>query len=182
MSEYHDSAASILKEAEAILRHRAEALARTAEDQSALERTALLVFRVGGFWYAVRSDEIREIVEDLSVTEIPCVPEFVRGVVSIRGDIVSVTDAATLMGVLAGVRPVAGSTAIVLENSECATALVVDEVGGIIDVPASGVEAPLPHMAHSQAEFVTASVFLGDRLISLVNVDRILQPVGTGAP
>jgi purine-binding chemotaxis protein CheW len=182
MSDYRDINDPILEEAEEILRRRAEALARTAEEDSAYQRTALLVFRVGGFWYAVRTDEIREIAQDLTVAELPCVPAFVRGVVSIRGEIVSVTDAATLMGVAANGHPADASTAIVLENRECTTALVVDEVGGIIDVPASGVEPPLPHMAHSQAEFVAATVFLGDRLVSLLNVDRILQPVGAGAP
>lgn len=178
MTEYRDPSGSIVEEAEEILRRRAEALARAAEEDSAYQRTALLVFRIGQFWYAVRTEEIREIAQDLAVTEIPCVPPFVLGVVSIRGEIVSVTDAATLMGVGRDGRPADPSAAIVLENAECVTALVVDEVGGIIDVPASGVEPPLPHLASSQAEFVAATVFLGDRLVSLLNVDRILQPVG----
>lgn len=181
MSDERDIRESLVGEVEEVLRLRAEALARRVEEDGAPQRSALLVFRIGAHWYAVSVEAIREIFQDYEVAAIPCAPEFVRGVVSIRGEIVSVTDAATLMGIA----PVAGSgessAAVVLENEECTTALLVDEVGGIIDVPASGVELPLPHTKSSQAEYVTATVFVGDRLISVVNVDRILQPIGAGA-
>ncbi len=180
MSDARDIRESLAAEAGEILRQRAEALARTAEEDTAHERTALLVYRVGAHWYAVAVDEVREISRDHEVTSLPCVPDFVRGVVSIRGEIVSVTDAAVLMGISRSDRCTPDPVAVVLQNDECTTALIVDEVGGIVDVPASGVEPPLPHMDQTQAEYITATVFLGDRLVSMVNVDRILQPVGAG--
>jgi purine-binding chemotaxis protein CheW len=182
MSDELDIRESLADEVEEVLRRRAEALARKAEEDTTLQRSSLLVFRVGAFWYAVGVEAIREIFRDYEVAAIPCAPEFVRGVVSIRGEIVSVTDAATLMGVASAAGSGATSAAVVLENAECTTALLVDEVGGIIDVPASGVEPPLPAMEHAGAEYVTATVFLGDRLVSVVNVDRVLQPIGAGAP
>ena len=173
MSDARDIRESLAAEAGEILRQRAEALARTAEEDTAHERTALLVYRVGAHWYAVAVDEVREISRDHEVTSLPCVPDFVRGVVSIRGEIVSVTDAAVLMGISRSDRCTPDPVAVVLQNDECTTALIVD-------VPASGVEPPLPHMDQTQAEYITATVFLGDRLVSMVNVDRILQPVGAG--
>jgi purine-binding chemotaxis protein CheW len=180
MSDVSDTETPLADEVEEVLRRRAEALARRVEEDTTLQRSALLVFRVGAYWYAVGVDSIREILQDLEVAEIPCAPEFVRGVVSIRGEIVSVTDAAALMS--AGrTNGGASEAAIVLNNGECTTALLVDEVGGIIEVPASGVEPALPHMESSHAEYVTATIFLGDKLISVVNVDRILQPIGAGA-
>ncbi|MFU8891582.1 MAG: chemotaxis protein CheW [Anaerosomatales bacterium] len=180
MSDDSASRSRLDREAEEILRHRAAALARRVESDTALQRSALLVFRVGVHWYAVSVEAIREILQDFVVAEIPCAPGFVRGVASIRGEIVSVTDAAALMDI--GQGPGSDSpVAIVLENDECTTAVLVSEVGGIIDVPASGVEPPLPHLQDSQAGYVSATVFLGDKLISVVNVDRILQPVGAGA-
>jgi purine-binding chemotaxis protein CheW len=181
MTDNGDIGTSLADEVEEVLRRRAEALARRAQEDSTLQRSALLVFRVGTRWYAVSVEAIREIFQDYEVSEIPCAPEFVRGVVSIRGEIVSVTDAATLMSI-GRTNGGESEAAVVLENEECTTALLVDEVGGLIDVPASGVEPPLPHMDDSLAEYVTATIFLGDKLISVVNVDRILQPIGAGAP
>ena len=179
MSDDSTSGSRLDQEAEEILRSRADALARRVESDTALQRSALLVFRVGVHWYAVSVEAIREILQDFAVSGIPCAPGFVRGVASVRGEIISVTDAATLMGIGRG--PVGdASVAIVLENDECTTAVIVSEVGGIIDVPASGVEPPLAHLKDSQAGYVSATVFLGDKLISVVNVDRILQPVGAG--
>lgn len=181
MSEPRGTSTQLAAEADAVLRRRAEALARKVEQDTIEPRTGLLVFQVGAHWYAVHVEGVREILHHVEVTPVPCVPDFVRGVVSIRGEIVSVTDCARRLGI-AGAGTTSAPVAIVLENEESATALVVDQVGGIIDVPASGVEPPLPHIDQTQAAFVTATVFLGDRLVSLVNVDRILQPIGAGAP
>lgn len=163
-------------EAEEVLRRRAEALARSTEERSSDARTALMVFRVGEFWYAVRTEDVREIIQNLDVAPVPCVPEFIRGVLNVRGEIVSVTDGAVFLGCAAGSIN-RESLAIVLENAECQTAFLVDEVGGIIEIPLTGVEPPLPATSHAEPDLLVASVFLGDRLVSLLNVDRILRPV-----
>lgn len=179
MAEHHAISGSVVEQAEEILRRRAEALSRSTADDATHERTALMLFRVGGFWYAVPIEGVREIIQNLTVTPIPCVPESIHGVVSVRGEIVSVTDAATFLSVAGNGRNGRAPIGIVLENDECVTAFVVDEVGGIIDVPATGVEPPLPAKNPDEADLITATVFLGDRLVSLLNVDHILQPINT---
>ncbi|MDY0087323.1 MAG: chemotaxis protein CheW [Coriobacteriia bacterium] len=176
----HQKVITPVIEAEEILQRRAETLARNIEDSSTAERTTLMVFRVGEFWYAVRTEDVREIIQNLAVAPIPCVPEFVRGVLNVRGEIVSVTDGAVFLGSTAGSLG-RDSVAVVLENAECQTAFVVDEVGGIIEVPTTGVEPPLPVTGHAEPDLLVATVFLGDRLVSLLNVDRILRPVSTVA-
>jgi purine-binding chemotaxis protein CheW len=164
-----------------VLRRRAESLAQTQEQESSDQTRGLLLFRLGEEWYAFPIEGVREIYNDYVVTRIPRVPEFVLGVVNVRGEIVSVTDLGTLIRVpsrtqldIDGELP----SAIIVSKEGCVTAVVVDEIGDILDVPQTAVEPALSTLAKSQAEFVAGSVYVDDRLIGIVNLDKVLEPIG----
>ncbi len=162
--------------AEEVLRRRADSLAHEAVEDETDDRMGILLFRLDEEWYAVKVADVREIYQEYTITPVPCVPAFILGVVNIRGEIISVTDIAALMRL--GASAVEdGSPAIVIQNNECTTAMVVDEIGDITDVPADSIEPPLSVMDKAHAEYVAGSIYLGERLIGLVNVDRVLQPI-----
>jgi purine-binding chemotaxis protein CheW len=105
------------------------------------------------------------------------VPDFVLGVVNIRGEILSVTDLARMMRIgavdaLGGIPP-----AVVVHNDDCVTAIVVDEIGDIVDVSVDSVEPPLSTIDKFQAEFIAASIYVNGSLVGLLNVARVLQPI-----
>ena len=163
-----------------ILRGRAESLAQVEETDSVVEMLGLLLFRLGEEWYAVPIPGVREIINDFVLTPIPRVPEFVRGVMNVRGEIVSVTDVAALMRITSD-----GSlseqelpSAIIVRTDRCVSALVVDEIGDIVDVARSSVEPPLATLDRTQVEFISGSVYRDGRLIGIINLDRILEPIG----
>lgn len=169
---------SLVETAEEILRRRAESLALESTDEEATDQLSLLLFRIADEWYAVSVGDVREIFQEYSVTPIPCVPDFVLGVVNVRGEILSVTDPARMMRI--------GSIdmdvdvippAIVITDGEVATAFVVDEIGDIADVAAGAIEPPVSIIDRSQAEFIAGSVFIDGAMIGLVNVSRMLEPI-----
>lgn len=169
---------SLASKAAQILHQRAESLAleTLAEETGGL--MGVLLFRLGEEWYAVNVDDVREIYQEYSVTPMPGVPDFILGVVSIRGEIVSVTDLALMMGLGKASRSETVPPAIVIQNEECATSIVVDEIGDIADVPAGSVEPPLSIIDRQHAEFIAGSLHLGEKLVGLMNVERILAPIG----
>ena len=163
-----------------ILERRAESLALESIDEEVSDRVSMLLFRIGEEWYAVRVGDVREIFQEYDVTLVPCTPQCILGVTNVRGEILSVTDPALLMGLgkIAGV-PVAQPPAVVVKNASIATALVVDEIGDIVEVPNEAVEPPVSIIDRTQAEFVAGSVFVGGTMIGLLDVDRVLAPVDT---
>ncbi len=163
-----------------ILRRRAESLAAEAVEESAENRMPLLLFRLDEEWYAVKVSDVREIFQEYTVTPIPCVPGFILGVVNIRGEIISVTDVAVLMGLDPAAAGSDEAPAIVIKNDEATTAMVVDEIGDIVEVPVDGVEPPLSIIDRAQAEYVAGSVYIEGRLIGLFNTNTILQPIDAG--
>ena len=172
---------SLAETSEEVLERRAVSLSLVEAGEEATDQLSLLLFRIGEEWYAVGVSAVREIFQEYEVTAIPCVPDFILGVVNVRGEILSVTDPARIMriGEIAetadGVKP----PAIVIANDEVATALVVDEIGDITDVPFESVEPPVSIIDRAQAEFIEGSVFVGGAMVGLLKVARILEPIGT---
>lgn len=163
-----------------ILRRRAESLAAEQLEVDDFDLVSLLLFALGEEWYAVPIRSVREIYNEYLITPVPCVPPFILGVINIRGEIVSVTDVKQLLRLPAG-GPQAALPVIVVENERCATALVVDVIGDIIDVPSTAVEAPIATLDKSQAAFVAGSVYVDGKLIGLLDLEAVLTPIGVEA-
>jgi purine-binding chemotaxis protein CheW len=163
-----------------ILDRRALSLARETLDEEISDRVALLLFRIAEEWYAVRVEDVREIFQEYDVTKVPCTPDFIHGVTNVRGEILSVTDPARLMGIgsveaVDGIQP----PAVVITNNEVATALIVDEIGDIAEVANEAIEPPVSIIDRAQAEFVSGSAHIDGGMIGLLNVERLLQPIGS---
>lgn len=167
-----------------VLRKRADSLAQSQDEESVLETRALLLFSLGEEWYAFPIEGVREIYNDYLVTRIPRTPEFILGVVNVRGEIISITDLGTMMRVPSRTQRDINSTlpsAIIVANDICVSAVVVDEIGDIVEVPNNAIEPALSTLEKSQAEFVAGSVYVDGRLIGIVNLDKVLEPIGDNA-
>lgn len=167
-----------------VLKQRAESLAQAEEVESAREMLGLLLFRLGEEWYAFAIDGVREIYNDCVVTRIPRVPEFILGVINVRGEIVSVTDLGTMIRVPSRTKYEQGAvlpSAIIIASDASVTAVVVDEIGDIVEVPRDGVESALSTLDKAQAEFIAGSVYIDNGLIGIVNMDKVLEPIGETA-
>jgi purine-binding chemotaxis protein CheW len=171
---------SIAQQSLDILRTRAESLALAEDVETTVETMGLLLFRLGEEWYAVPIAGVREIINDFVLTPIPRVPEFIRGVMNVRGEIVSVTDIALLMRIASDGHRFERElpAAIIVRTDLCVSALVVDEIGDIVEVARDAVEPPLATLDRSQVEFISGSVYLEGKLIGIVNLDRVLEPIG----
>lgn len=163
-----------------VLRRRAESLASETTLDVCAETTSLVIFSLADEWYAVRVDEVREIGGGYAITPLPGVPDFIRGVMNIRGEIVSVTDIGLLMRVGDAHAESSGSEAstIVVATDECVSALLVDEVSDIVDVPTASIEPPLAAVDRGQEAWVNGSVYYNGRLIGLIDLKSILKPIG----
>lgn len=165
-----------------ILRRRAESLAVEQTDQVDEQRVGVLLFALGEEWYGVRVSQVREIYNEYVVTPVPCVPDYIMGVVNIRGEIVSVTDLRAMMGL--GKTGAAVSEEqpplIVIADETVCTALVVDGIGDIAEIAADSIEPPLAILDRAQSDYVTGTFYVAGRLVALVNLSRVLTPIVSG--
>lgn len=164
-----------------VLQRRADSLALETQGEEDTQRLALLLFRIGEEWYAVGVEDVREIFQEYEVTPLPGVPEHILGVVNVRGEILSVTDPARLMRLgTVEAEGLVQPPAIVVQDEDVVTAMVVDEIGDIAEVSNDAVEPPISIIDRAQAEYIAGSIHVGQMMVGLINIERTLQPVVTG--
>lgn len=100
-----------------------------------------LAFRVGEEEYAINIAYVTEIVGMQRISQVPDVPEFIRGVINLRGKVIPVMDMRLRFG-LAGRDYDARTTIIVLDLGGVPTGLVVDRVTDVVAIPAENVDPP----------------------------------------
>jgi len=84
-----------------ILQKRTELLAQNLTEQQAQvnqQELECLVFSSGGIQYAIEKEYVQEMHRQVSPLPVPCTPDFVKGIVNIRGSILSVNDLGLFLG------------------------------------------------------------------------------------
>lgn len=152
-----------------------ESLARAAvapqgEDQASLVRE-LLTFTLDGDPYAIPVEWAREIVRLRAITPVPRVPPEIRGVISLRGEIVQVLDLCRRLGIQTR-EPTRSTRIIVLHGDHGAvTGLLVDSVREVVRIAEAAVQPP----PTGESDSVEALCRRDGEFISLLNMDRVLD-------
>src|SRR5258708_24334751 len=118
--------------AEEVLKRRAEQLAKLPHATDAGDEVEVLVCRLGGERYAVETRHLRAVQWASGITPVPCTPGFVIGIVSVRGEIVTLLDLASMIGLTRSASVDDGACpALLLGLAGLRSGLVVDEVLGV---------------------------------------------------
>lgn len=137
-----------------------------------------LTFLLGGEMFAVGILNVKEIIEYGSVTGIPMMPPFIRGVINLRGAVVPVIDLSSRFGNQQS--QVSRRTCIVIvEVSEGEErqdiGIVVDAVSEVLEIPRSEIEPPPAFGAKIRADFITGMGKVGGRFVIILNVSQVLS-------
>ncbi len=153
---------------EQLARHAAQGVA--APEESALLHE-LLVFTLNGDPYAIAVERVREIVRLRPITPVPRVPEAIRGVISLRGEVVQVIDLRRRIG-LPPIDPTRSTRIVVLHGEDGRlSGLLVDAVSEVLRVTEDRLRPDGP----GDATTVAGLCVRGDQFVSLVDLDRVLD-------
>jgi purine-binding chemotaxis protein CheW len=131
----------------------------------------LLLLDVGDALFAIDSRAVHEIVPTIAATRLPGAPDHVRGVMNLRGQLITVIDIGRrLTGT--PLRNQDGST-IVVRSGEHVVGLSVDEVRDVQSID-TGAEA-LPYAESGKGALVKGMGRLGDEVVIVVDVDEIVR-------
>ena len=144
-----------------------------AQDQS-----QYLTFMLGGETYAMGILAIKEIIEYGNITEVPRMPDFIRGVINLRGAVVPVID----LGARFGKRPadITRRTCIVIievANNDTTQdiGVMVDAVNEVLEIAASEIEAAPSFGANIRADFIGGMGKINGKFVIILNVHQVLS-------
>ena len=151
----------------------AEGLAALSrEDREEVEQW--LTFPVGNEEYALDIDHVSEIIKWRQVEEIPRVPDFVLGIISLRGQVVPVFDLPRRMK-LGSVEVSPASRIIVCQKGERHAGLLVDGINQVVKMPVRKTEPPPAMLSGLDRDMVKGVGRYQDRMIFMLNLDHVLD-------
>ena len=131
-------------------------------------------FRVGTETFGVPITCVHEIVRVPQITSVPDSPEFVEGVINLRGKIVSVVDLRKRFGETQ-TDPHKKNRVIVVESEGKLVGLIVDAASEVLRIPNADIEPPPSVLQNSESSYVTGVGKFQNRLIIMVDLKRVLQ-------
>ena len=132
-----------------------------------------LTFLLGDQSFALDIRSVREIIQHGQLTPVPPMPNFVRGVINLRGAVLPILDLKTRLG-LGVAEPSARSVIIVVHIHQQIVGLLVDAVSDILTSSADSMQ-PTPDIASEMAKTFVKGVYAVDgRMISIVALDNVL--------
>jgi len=137
-----------------------------------------LTFLVGDESFAVSILDVKEIIEITNITRVPLTPDFIHGVINLRGNVVPVIDlSARLKNRRAEISKRSCIVLVAVEISEGAQliGMLVDEVREILEIPSANIQPAPDFGADIRIDFIQAMVRVDEAFIILLAIDRVLS-------
>jgi purine-binding chemotaxis protein CheW len=136
----------------------------------------VVVFSLANETYGIATEFVKEVQPLRDVTPVPCTPDFVFGVINIRGSIYSVIDIRSFFGVPK--KEITNLTKVILVDAVgLEVGILADDVSGATSVLVSEIKPPLAAQAAAKDEYiqgVTRNMLIILNLEALLRDDRII--------
>jgi purine-binding chemotaxis protein CheW len=138
-------------------------------------------FKVGRETYGVPITSLHEIVRVPEITAVPDAPDYVEGVINLRGKIVSVIDLRKRLGE-AVIAPSKRNRILVVEHRGRLCGLIVDSASDVLKIPAEDIDPSPTEFVDGGLNCVTGLGKYQGRLIVLLDIAKVLEFGGTRQP
>jgi purine-binding chemotaxis protein CheW len=150
------------------------------KDDIANERRQFITFRSGVQEFGADIMAIREIRGWTQTTPLPHTPDYVRGVINLRGVVLPVVDLKARLG-LGITDPNPKDVIVVVQAGLRTIGLLVDAVSDILTVTASEIQ-PTPDLAReTEMAFVEGIAVLAERMVTILSMDKMVASL-VGVP
>ncbi|TAL21975.1 MAG: purine-binding chemotaxis protein CheW [Nitrospirae bacterium] len=129
------------------------------------------VFRIGDENFGIRIDRVVEILKSQKIYSLPELPEFLSGVINVRGEVIPLLDLRLRFGIHT---PAKKGRMITVRCEGGKIGILVDEIDEIISLNPEDITAPPSIFRGLKTEYLIGLGKKGDRIIILLNLDKLL--------
>lgn len=148
----------------------------------------LCTFELDQLLFGIEVSQVQEIVRYHAITRVPLAPEVVRGLINLRGEIVTALDLRLRMGMPRHPPDGLPMNIVLRHEGSGGVSLLVDRVGDVIDVAGDKFERPPETVQGAGRELIRGAYKLPERLLLLLDVDQTIsipkfsEPTALGRP
>jgi purine-binding chemotaxis protein CheW len=140
--------------------------------------TQFLTFKLGDEVFALDITKVREVLDFTTVTKVPRTPEFMRGVINLRGSVVPVVDLRLRFGMTRtenSVNTCIIITEVTVDNDTTVLGALADSVQEVLDLEPGSI-APAPRIGTGlETQFIKGMGKRDDRFIIILDIDKVFS-------
>jgi purine-binding chemotaxis protein CheW len=130
-------------------------------------------FKIGNGFYAISVLDVQEVIKSQTLTHVPSAPEYVKGLINLRGQIVTAISLRSLFGL--GDDHAEEYMNIIVRSGDSLYSLMVDEILDVIDVEDSAFENTPETLDNKLRQFISGVYKLEQKLLILLDLEKILN-------
>lgn len=134
----------------------------------------LVTFTINREEYGVEILKVQEIIRTMEITKVPRAPDFMEGVINLRGKVIPIIDLRRRFSLPPKTHD-KDTRIIVIDVNGIIVGFVADAVSQVLRIPASTVEPTPPVISGIDAEYISGVGKLDDRLLILLDLDKLLS-------
>jgi len=143
------------------------------KNNNSQEILQLVSYRIGNEEFGTDILKVREIIRTVVITKVPNSPDYIEGVINLRGKVIPIINLRTKLGVSAKENDY-NTRIIVVELRNTTIGFIVDSVSEVLRIPGNIIE-PCPAIVSGiNSEYITAVGKLQDKLLILLDMEKVL--------
>lgn len=144
-----------------------------AETEEDTQYGKYLTFNLGDVIYGIKIKYVTEIIRIQPITIIPEVPDYVKGIINLRGSIIPVIDIRLKFKKESKVYNYKTSI-IVVEMKDITVGIIVDYVSDVLSIPDENISLPPDYKLGFKNWYIESIGKVGDKVIVLLDLDKLL--------
>ena len=136
------------------------------------ETEKIIIFKLGDEFYSLFSGDVREILSLKKINFVPGSPDFILGIINVRGDLESVIDMNKILG-LSWHKESKQNRIIVAEKGDFRSGILVGSVEDVLDVPKRSIKEPPSSVSELIKDFVIGAVEYKGATVTLLDIESI---------
>jgi purine-binding chemotaxis protein CheW len=142
------------------------------------EATQYLTYKLGDEVFALDITKVREVLDFTTITKVPRTPEFMRGVINLRGSVVPVVDLRLKFGMSKTEKTVNTCiiiTEVMVDGETAVLGALADSVQEVLDLASDHIE-PAPRIGTKlKTEFIKGMGKQNDRFVIILDIDKVFS-------
>ncbi|MBI3600520.1 MAG: chemotaxis protein CheW [Nitrospinae bacterium] len=144
------------------------------EDDKGIEKTVQMVgFKLDREFYGIDIIQVQEIIRMHEITMVPRTPDFVKGVVNLRGKVVPIISLRERFGIKE-IEPTKETRIVIVKIDVGVMGFIVDAVSEVIRIPERLIEPPPATATNIETEYIKGVGKLEDKLLIVLDLNKVL--------
>jgi purine-binding chemotaxis protein CheW len=138
------------------------------------DKKQYIIFRIDKDEYGADIGNVTVIERFISITRVPETPQYLKGVINLRGDIIPVMDLRVRFGIQEK-EPDEDTRIVIFDINKISFGVIVDSVAEVMQLEESKVESVAEIMADSNHDYLSSVTKIDSRIITIINVEKLIS-------